>query len=254
MRYYGGSMQSYGKFAALYDRLMRDVDRDAWAEYALSLLGGASRTVVDCACGTGELTLRLARAGHAVTGQDISGEMLAIAAEKARNARLRIPFIQQDMRKLRLHRPVDAVVSACDGVNYLASRATLSEFAAAAYAALKPGGILLFDVSSRYKISTVLGNNTFALDETDSAYIWQNAYDPESKLIRMELTFFTREGDGPHYERFTETHIQRAHSEREIRTALAGAGFAEVTAYEAFTRTPPKAESERLQFIAKKGI
>lgn len=246
-------MQSYGKFAALYDRLMRDVDREAWADYILSLLGDAPRTVVDCACGTGELTIRLARAGHSVTGQDISEEMLAVAAEKARKARLRIPFIRQDMRRLSLHRSVDAVVSACDGVNYLASRAALSEFAAAAYAALKPGGLLLFDVSSRYKLSTILGDNTFALDETDSAYIWQNAYDPETKLIRMDLTFFAREEEGERYTRFTETHIQRAHSEREIRTALAAAGFVDITAYEAFTLEPPKETSERLQFVAKKG-
>ena len=65
-------MQIYGKLAALYDRLMRDVDRETWAEYLLSLLGEGRRTVVDCACGTGELTLRLARSGYAVTGQDIS--------------------------------------------------------------------------------------------------------------------------------------------------------------------------------------
>lgn len=246
-------MQSYGKFAALYDRLMRDVDREAWADYILSLLGGAPRTVVDCACGTGEMTIRLARGGHSVTGQDISEEMLAVAAEKARKARLKIPFIRQDMRRLSLHRSVDAVVSACDGVNYLASRAALSEFAAAAYAVLKPGGLLLFDVSSRYKLSTVLGDNTFALDETDSAYIWQNAYDPETKLIRMDLTFFVREEEGERYTRFTETHVQRAHSEREIRTALAAAGFVDITAYEAFTLEPPKETSERLQFVARKG-
>ena len=157
------------------------------------------------------------------------------------------------MRKLSLHHSVDAVVSACDGVNYLASRAALSEFAAAAYACLKPGGLLLFDVSSRFKLSTVLGDNTFALDEADSAYIWQNAYDPETKLICMDLTFFARGGEGPHYTRFTETHIQRAHSEREIRAALGSAGFVRVEAYEAFTREPPKETSERLQFVAEKG-
>ena len=247
-------MQSYGKFAALYDRPMRDVDRDAWAEYIISLLGSPPRMVADCACGTGEITLRLARAGYCVTGVDLSEEMLAVAAEKARKMRLKVPFICQDMRRLALHRQVDAVVSACDGVNYLASRRALSEFAAAAYAALKPGGLLLFDVSSRYKLSTILGNNTFALDETDSAYIWQNAYDPETKLIRMELTFFARIVNETKYERFTETHLQRAHSEREIRAALADAGFERAEAYEAFTRNPPRDESERLQFMAWKGI
>lgn len=246
-------MQSYGRFAAVYDRLMNDVDREAWGNYVLGLLGEGRKTVVDCACGTGELTLRLAAAGHAVIGQDLSEDMLRIAGEKARRARLGIPFIRQDMRRLSLHKRVDAIVSACDGVNYLASRKALSEFLQSAYAALKPGGILLFDISSRYKLSTVLGSNTFALDEGDSAYIWQNAYDGETKLVRMDLTFFVEDGESGRYDRFTETHIQRAHSEREVRAALENAGFVNIEAYEAFTLDAPKDTTERLQFAARKG-
>ncbi len=246
-------MQSYGRFAAIYDRLMNDVDRKAWGDYIVKLLGRERKTVVDCACGTGELTLRLAAEGYSLIGQDLSEEMLRVASEKARKARHNIPFIRQDMRKLSLHKRVDAIVSACDGVNYLASRQALQEFAAAAYASLKPGGILLFDISSRYKLSTVLGNNTFALDEGDNAYIWQNVYDSESKLIRMDLTFFVQDEAGGRYDRFAETHIQRAHSEKEVRTTLAQAGFADIEVYEAFTLNVPKDTTERLQFAARKG-
>ncbi|MBE5785124.1 MAG: class I SAM-dependent methyltransferase [Clostridiales bacterium] len=246
-------MQSYGRFAAIYDRLMNDVDRKAWGDYVLKLLGEGRKTVVDCACGTGELTLRLAAEGYSLIGQDLSEEMLRVASEKARRARLNIPFIRQDMRKLSLHKRVDAIVSACDGVNYLASRQALSDFAASAYAALKPGGILLFDISSRYKLSTVLGNNTFALDEGDSAYIWQNVYDGESRLIRMDLTFFVQDEETGRYDRFPETHIQRAHSEREVRAALENAGFTNIEVYEAFTMDAPKDTTERLQFAALKG-
>ena len=248
--------EPYETLAGAYDGLTTDVDYAAvlqFFETVLQRAGHSPKTVLDLACGTGSMSVLLAERGYRVIGADISEEMLSVAAEKARRARLAIPFIRQDMRKLSLHHSVDAVVSACDGVNYLASRAALSEFAAAAYACLKPGGLLLFDVSSRFKLSTVLGDNTFALDEADSAYIWQNAYDPETKLIRMDLTFFAREGEGPHYARFTETHIQRAHSEREIRAALGSAGFVRVEAYEAFTREPPKETSERLQFVAEKG-
>lgn len=239
----------YGRFAAVYDKLMANADRGAWADYILKLLPEGRLSIADAACGTGALTLPLARAGHALVGLDASEEMLSVASEKARLARLSIPFVRQDLEQLSLHRPVDAVVSACDGVNYLTSRKAVDAFFRAAEKNLKPGGLLLFDVSSRYKLSRVLSNHTFAEDEEDASYIWKNEYDEVSKLIRMDVTFFERMDDG-RYERFAETHIQRAHSGKELTNALIRAGFSDIRVYEAFTFKAPGKESERLQFTA----
>lgn len=239
----------YGRFAAVYDRLMADVDRGAWADYILGLLPPGKLAIADAACGTGALTLALAKAGHALTGLDASEEMLAIAGEKARLARLAIPFVRQKMEELFLHRKADAIVSACDGVNYLASRGAADAFFRAAHENLRPGGLLLFDISSRFKLSKILANNTFAQDEEGAAYIWKNEYDEASRLIRMDVTFFERMGDG-RYERFSETHVQRAHSQKELTNALSRAGFCDIRVYEAFTRDEPRKESERLQFVA----
>jgi len=239
----------YAKFAAIYDKLMEDVDRRSWANYIISLLPKSARNIVDAACGTGALTIPLKKAGFNVTGIDLSQEMLRIAAETARRERLDIPFVCQSMEKLSLHRKMDAIVSVCDGVNYLASPAAAANFFSSAAANLKAGGMLLFDVSSRYKLSTVLGNNTFAEDESSAAYIWKNQYDDVSKLIRMDLTFFQK-GQGEIFERFTETHIQRAHSEKELRNWLSKAGFSDINVYDAFTMNAPNENSERIQFTA----
>ena len=239
----------YGDFAGMYDPLMKDVDYDSWAEYLLRFLGAEKLRVADCACGTGEITLRLARAGHIMTGVDISGDMLRIASEKARRAALKIPFVEQDMRKLALHRPQDAIICACDGVNYLDSLKAAEEFFEAANAALKVGGLLLFDISSQYKLETILGCNTFAEDEQGGAYIWKNNYDPKSRLIEMELTFFERQGEL--YRRFTERHIQRAHGVDELLSALNRAGF-DAEAYDFETTEPVKPDSERVQFSGRK--
>ncbi|MEF2800208.1 MAG: class I SAM-dependent methyltransferase [Christensenellales bacterium] len=239
----------YGDFAGMYDPLMKDVDYDSWAEYLLRFLGAEKLRVTDCACGTGEITLRLARAGHIMTGVDISGDMLRIASEKARGAALKIPFVEQDMRKLALHRSQDAIVCACDGVNYLDSLKAAEEFFEAANAALKVGGLLLFDISSRYKLENILGCNTFAEDEQGGAYIWKNNYDPKSRLIEMNLTFFERQGEL--YRRFTERHIQRAHGTDELLKALNRAGF-DAEAYDFETMDSVKPDSERVQFSGRK--
>ena len=202
----------YSNFARVYDSLMESVDRKAWLEYIISLFGDAKiERVADCACGTGALMFKhanssgfwvaggtgalsipLAKRGYKVTGLDASEEMLRIAAENARAERVNVPFVCQDMRRLALHRPADAVLAVCDGVNYLTLKGA-EGFFANAYAALREGGMLLFDISSRYKLSTILGNNTFAEDESAAAYIWKNAYDEQTKQIQMELTLFEKQ-------------------------------------------------------------
>lgn len=230
---------------------MADVDYDGWARYIAGFIGNGA-TVLECACGTGEISLRLARTGFSVTATDVSEDMLMIASEKQRLAGLAMSglrFVRMDMREISSHKKVDCVIACCDGVNYLTSAQDLSAFFSGAASVLKPNGILLFDISTRYKLSTVLGNNCFSDNGRDAAYIWQNSYDERSKLIEMELTFFKRKGEL--YERFDETHIQRAHSVREIGARLKEAGFA-FEAYSCFTKDPPAETDERIQFIARK--
>ena len=111
------------------------------------------------------------------------------------------------------------------------------------------GGLLLFDISSQYKLENILGCNTFAEDEQGGAYIWKNNYDPESRLIEMELTFFERQGEL--YRRFTERHIQRAHGTDELLKALRRAGF-DAEAYDFETMDPVRPDSERVQFSGRK--
>ncbi len=241
----------YGKLAVLYDKLMADVDYDAWAGYVASFMP-AGATVLECACGTGEVSLRLAKMGFDVTASDVSEEMLLAASEKQRKAGLslsKLRFIRMDMRELASHKKADCVVACCDGVNYLASREDAKRFFKAAHSVLKPGGLLLFDVSSRYKLEKVLGNNAFVDSSPDTPYMWQNYYDEAAKLVRMELSFFKK--NGGLYERFDEVHIQRAHSVRELTGWLDEAGF-DPAAYGFMSVCPPSDDAERIQFFARK--
>ena len=242
--------EAYSAFAAGYDRMMGDVDYDGWANYIDGFLREAgAKSVLECACGTGSLTVRLGHKGYQITGSDLSEDMLMAARQKALDAGLRfLPFVCQDMRHIVLHKPVDAVIAACDGVNYLLDG--VEGFFRAAYAALKPGGVLLFDISSAYKLSTILGNNTFAATGADWAYIWENTYHPRLSRVDMLLTGFLKQGQG--YARFEEHHSQRSYTEEELRTALVSCGFHDIQAYEAFTRNAPKDTAERLQFAARK--
>ena len=67
----------------------------------------------------------------------------------------------------------------------------------------------------------------------------------------MRLAFFTPDGKGA-YNRFDERHVQRAHTQAELTELLQRAGFLVEGVYDAFTKQPPQADSERIQFVARK--
>ncbi|MDR2505276.1 MAG: class I SAM-dependent methyltransferase [Oscillospiraceae bacterium] len=244
----------YNQFASVYDKLMQDVDYTAWAAYYAALLGEngkPGRRALDCACGTGNMTLALRGLGLTMTASDRSVEMLAAAYEKARKLGVGIPWINQDLRSINTHRPMDAVVCCCDGVNHLMTDAQVLKFLEGALGALRPGGTLAFDISSSYKLSEILGNNTFGEDRDDLCYIWINTFDQERRICQMDMTFFTKRADGA-YDCFRETIIQKAHEAADICRLMDRAGFVGVHAYGGQTTDAPTAASERIHFVGRK--
>ena len=245
----------YDDFAGVYDALMDDYDYDAWCEHYLALLsfGGEplpARTV-ECACGTGSLTVRLAKRGLNMTGVDSSAAMLRRAEEKARKWGIEAAFVRQDMKKLALTRRTDAVLCTCDGVNYLTGEQDVLSFFRAAHAALKPGGALCFDCSSRHKLEELMGDSFFGEERDGIATLWQNRLQRETHVLQMDVTFFVREEDG-RYRRFREQHRQRAHSEREIVFWLEQAGFERIRVFGGMGMDAPRADDARIHYLARK--
>lgn len=242
----------YDEFATVYDEFMDDFDYPAWADYYLALLSSRrcpGGEICECGCGTGSLSLELKRRGAELICSDISDSMLRVASDKARRAGLSVRFVRQDMRRLALPHPVDAVICACDGVNYLLKPGDVKAFFSSARAALKPGGVLAFDISSRYKLEHVLGNGFFGEERPDAAYLWQNTFDPQRCQVTMDLTFFVSAGGGL-YRRFAERQVQRAHDAQEILCWLRETGFEDPQVYGDRTFELPREDELRLHFCA----
>lgn len=243
-------MDAYRDFAGIYDLLMDDFDYPAWADYYMNLIaqtGAQVNTLCECACGTGSLTVHFAKKGLKVTGVDISREMLELAAEKARQSGVQVQLVCQDMAKLSLPRPVDALLATCDGVNYLTSEKRVRAFFESARAALRPGGVLAFDISSAHKLRNVLGDSFFGEERDEAAYLWQNSL--QGDIVHMDLTFFIRE-DGDLYRRITENHRQRAHEVQDIVRLLQETGFSDIRVYGDRNFAAPGAEEMRIHFCA----
>lgn len=235
----------YGDFALVYDRLMAGVDYPAWASRYRELLAERGvedgALVLEPACGTGSLTVLLAR-HYRVLPSDSSARMLTVAAQKARQHGLTLTFLKQDMQRLAASRPADALVCACDGVNYLLSGAALKRFFNAANNALKPGGALAFDVSSVYKLREILGKGPQVYRDEGICYLWENAWQERALRLDLSLTVFEKLGDGS-WRRIDEEQRQQGWTAEALRAALTECGFGDIRVYgeQGFRKPVPKA-------------
>ncbi len=242
--------EGYEVLAQVYDALTDDIDYAAWAKHYRDLLGVSNNpveSVLDIGCGTGNMSLCLRAMGFAVTGMDISEDMLRVARDKAAGLS-DLPFVRMDMRAMRLPGLYDAMVCANDGVNYLHSEKDLAVFFAGAHQWLVPGGALAFDISSPAKLRALDGQ-VFFDDREDITLLWNNALDGDCAC--MDITLFLREKDG-RYRRVDECHRQRIWEEADILSALEAAGFEGIRVFGGREMRPPKPGDDRLHFAARK--
>lgn len=197
----------------------------------------------------------------------------------------RILYLQQDMRNFELFGTVSAVVCICDGMNYITSEEELLQVFKLVNNYLDPGGVFIFDMNAEYKYKKLLGDSVIAENRDNCSFIWENFYDEESKINEYNLTLFIKleeESEAEDeaytgyssdeeeetdfadfdqeeeeeigrdiYERYQETHYQKAYSVETVKSLLEQAGMEFVAVYDAFTQDKPHEQSERVYFIAR---
>lgn len=246
-------MESYQAFAYVYDQLMSDVDYEKWANYIEEIFihhKKEPKYIAELACGTGNITNRLAQKGYHIIGIDKSADMLAVAQDKASSMGLEIIYINHEMEDLILPTELDAVLCICDGFNYITEEKKLIDIFKMVNKHLSNEGIFVFDISSYHKLSNVLGNNTFAENQKNISFIWENYFDAKRHISEMDLTLFIKEGR--FYRKSVEHHVQRAYHKDEILTFLEKANFKNKDTYKGFTLLAPEENSERICFVCKK--
>ena len=247
---------AYQQMASLYDQLMTNAPYDQWLQFTKSIIeksGKNIKTIVDLGCGTGEITIGLAKAGYNLTGVDFSSDMLTYAEQKASNEKQSIQWINQDLRELTGFTNLDVAVSYCDVINYITSENELATVFTRVAESLKVGGLFIFDVHSLQHVEHRLVNQVFTLVTDDISYIWDCSEGEEFGEMHHDLTFFASDGHGK-YDRFEEFHHQRTHSVEIYTRLLIEAGFEKPVLYSDFSLESDylSEKSERIFFVAQK--
>lgn len=246
---------SYGNFAYVYDTFMDNIPYAEWSRYLIALFSKfqiTSGTLAELGCGTGTMSLLMNNAGYKIIGIDNSLDMLAIASDKTANYP-DITLILQDMRQLELGTSLDGIYCICDSLNYLLTSDDLLETFKKVKEHLKRNGIFIFDLKTLYFYKDILGDQIFCDHQENCSYTWENNFFEEDNINQYDLTIFVKSAESELYERFQETHHQKAYFLSEIIDLLKCAGLEYIDAYDAFTTKPPHEKSERIYIIARKG-
>lgn len=243
---------AYGEFAKIYDELINeDINYDEMVKCILEICNSYNielNDYLDIACGTGNVTIRIAKHFKNIYGVDLSEDMLREAFDKFKEARIKGKIICQDMTELSLNKEFDLITSVLDSTNYITDLNDLKNYFNGVYSHLKSNGLFIFDVNSYYKLSEILGNNIYTYSEEEVFYTWENVF--EDNLLSMFLTFFVKKGDL--YERFEEEHLERAYTEEDLERELENANLEVIAKFDGYTKNYVQANTERIVYVIMK--
>lgn len=246
-------MSTYQTFARFYDELTQNVEYEKIAGCfdSLILRYGKKGLLVDLGCGTGSLSIALAKLGHEVIGVDSSEMMLSQAFNKMYGAGQSITFLHQNMEELDLYGTIENVVSSLDSLNHVMEDEALLRTFQRVSLFLERGGLFLFDVNTPYKHEKVLGDETFVYDLDNIYCVWNNEYDRVKKQTQISLDFFEAQEDGS-YVRTGEQFFERPLDRGQIEALCKGSGLKVIAEFDDYTLGPVHEKTQRAIYVTQK--
>lgn len=246
---------SYEQLAYVYDHFMEEAPYAEWLAFVrqeMKQFGPVGNKLLDVACGTGEFGILAAKSGLDVTGIDLSEEMLAMAAEKADKAGIRLPLVQQDMSNLAGLPSFDVVTLICDSLNYLETPEAVQTTFAGCCRQLAKGGLFIFDVHSVHQINHEFIGRTFTWNSEDVAYIWESYAGEYPDSVEHDITFFVRDNKTGLFRRMDECHKQRTYPVDTFKLWIEEAGLTLLRVSADFSDQGPVSDSKRIFFTCQK--
>lgn len=229
----------------MYDRIVVPGPCEAFYR---SLAQKTAGPVLDLACGTGRLTLPLARDGHEVFGLDASSSMLRAAREKAWENGIHIDYIEGDMRCFDLDRAFSLIVLSCNSMAHLIGEEELSSCLQCVARHLLPDGLFAFDVVNPDLLELICPSPECCSNEKRRYDRWATAYDPINQLQTIRFPF----PEGEAGEKVAPM-LLRTFFPQEIPLHLKMSGFELLSRFGDFDGNELTGESSNQVYVAQRG-
>lgn len=153
--------------------------------------------ILELCCGTGRLTIPIAKDGYSICGVDYTPSMLEQAKMKAIEAELVIDFIEADIRMLDLQEKFDLIFIPFNSIHHLYRNEDLFNALGCVRNHLKAGGLFLLDcfnpniqyIVESEKVQAVIAEYT--TDDGRDVLIKQTMrYESTTQINRIEWHYF----------------------------------------------------------------
>lgn len=214
----------YADLSGYYDRFCLDVDYAAQAAFAARVArtfgDSGGHALLDLACGTGQHLAHLAGHGYAGTGLDYSQAMLDLAAARYPAGE----WLRCDLAGFELPGRFDLITCFLYSLHYSHPRAALRDTLRRAFAALKPGGVLLFDLVDSAGIGA--RDAVSQVTEGDARFTFHSGWRYAGHGETLDLHVRIEREEGADRQCWEDRHAMTAIGIAEVRDAMAALGFA----------------------------
>ena len=230
----------YQTLAPFYDLLVKDDEAtQMWVDFTQTYAKGTN--ILELACGSGEITIALAKLGYSMYGTDLSQEMIDEAQEKEGSELVQWEAL--DMVQLPLDKKYNSILCYCDSLNYVVQNQDVLTVFEKVYACLEDGGVFLFDIHSLDREVEFAEEYIEEGFLDDVAYQWTIRH--EDHFLYHSFTFYDANGKLEQ-----EQHVQKVHNPLWVKEQLERIGF-DVSMYTDFDLEGIQ-EGEKIFYVAKK--
>ena len=252
-------MIDYDSFEEFRDPQTYDLQCDAFDEdcpfvdqWARSLGG----PLLDLACGTGRMALRLAAQGYQVTGVDVMPEMIAQARQKAAERSLSIEWVVADARAFHLGKQFSGIYMLMNAFQFILTRADQEAMLACVREHLQPEGYFLFETRNPsprnlYELRHPEGEKYTTPDREQLVVTEQQYYDPITQIQHYTSTLKFLHPGGQHEERTNRTALRYVFPQ-EMEALLFYNGFQIHACYGDWQQAPLTAASPAMIYVCQR--
>ena len=204
-------------------------------------------SILDLCCGQGRHAIILAKHGFKVTGQDLNPDYLRQAEEYAKNEKVQLQLIQEDMRNIPFEGTFDAVINMFSAFGYLESEEQDLSVLKAIKNSLKPGGLLFMELINREWVIRNYDQTAWRENQDGSVHLEHRALDLLTSRNHVSFTIIHADGT----RKVTAGHHIRLYTLTEMVELFNLCGITIKTCLGSFKGDPYTIDSERMILLAE---